>query len=125
MKKISRSYQKVENAKVEENLKEKYQDGLAQEDMGLSSLRKQLKQTGNERGDNHRWFELVVKEKKTLRDESDLEIQNLKLSLSEANAKVEVEHRLKEEAIRVSYITPQVWREKCHKAELAISSAGH
>ncbi|KAI5386470.1 hypothetical protein KIW84_072847 [Lathyrus oleraceus] len=29
--------------KIEENLKEKYQEGLAQADMGLSSLRKQLK----------------------------------------------------------------------------------
>lgn len=46
--------------------------------------------------------------KKALRDESDLEIQNLELSLREANAKVEVERHLKEEAIRVSYITPQV-----------------
>ncbi|KAI5430615.1 hypothetical protein KIW84_034995 [Lathyrus oleraceus] len=60
-----------------------------------------------ERGDNHRWFELAVKEKKVLRDESDLEIQKLKLFLCEANAKVEVELCLKEEAIRVSYITPQ------------------
>lgn len=60
-----------------------------------------------------------------MRDESDLEIQKLKLSLHEANAKVEVEHRLKEEAIGVSYITPQVWREKCHKVEIAISSSEH
>lgn len=57
-----------------------------------------------------------------MRDEYDLEIQNLKLFLREANAKVEVERHLKEEAIKVSYITPQVWIEKCHKAELAISS---
>lgn len=40
-------------AKLEENLKEKYQDVLAQADMGLSSLRKQLKQAEKERGDNH------------------------------------------------------------------------
>lgn len=58
-----------------------------------------------------------------MRDESNLEIQKLKLSLREANTKVEVECRLKEETIRVSYITPQVWREKCHKAELPTLSA--
>ncbi|KAI5441800.1 hypothetical protein KIW84_011024 [Lathyrus oleraceus] len=62
----------------------------------LSSYQK----TENERGDNHCCFELVVKEKNVLRDESDLEIQKLKLSLREDNAKVEVERRLKEEAIR-------------------------
>lgn len=78
-----------------------------------------------ERGDNHCWFELDIKEKKALKDESNLEIQNLKLSLHEANAKVVEERRLKEEAIRVSYITPQVWREKCHKAELATLSTEH
>ncbi|KAI5430900.1 hypothetical protein KIW84_035150 [Lathyrus oleraceus] len=59
--------------------------------MGLSSLRKPLKQTEKKQGDNHRWFELVAKEKKALRDESDLEIQNLELSLHEANAKTEKE----------------------------------
>ncbi|KAI5420291.1 hypothetical protein KIW84_044176 [Lathyrus oleraceus] len=64
--------------------------------------------TEKEGGDNHCWFELVTREKKALRDEFDLEIQNLELSLCEANAKVEVERHLKEEAIRVSYITPQV-----------------
>ncbi|KAI5441768.1 hypothetical protein KIW84_011001 [Lathyrus oleraceus] len=68
-----------------------------------------------ERGDNHHWFELAVKEKKALRDESDRELHDLKLSLREASAKIEVERRLKEEAIRVSYVTPQIWREKCHK----------
>ncbi|KAI5411504.1 hypothetical protein KIW84_056546 [Lathyrus oleraceus] len=86
-------------AKIEENLKEKYQDDLAQANMGLTSLRKQLKQTEKECGDNHPWFDLVVKEKKALRYESDLEIQKLKLSLCNANAKVEVESRLKEEAV--------------------------
>ncbi|KAI5418204.1 hypothetical protein KIW84_042730 [Lathyrus oleraceus] len=30
-------------AKIEEDLKEKYQDGLSQDDLGLTSLRKQLK----------------------------------------------------------------------------------
>ncbi|KAI5430408.1 hypothetical protein KIW84_034840 [Lathyrus oleraceus] len=35
-------------AKLEEDLKEKYQEGLTQADMGLSSLRKQLKQTEKE-----------------------------------------------------------------------------
>ncbi|KAI5436872.1 hypothetical protein KIW84_023118 [Lathyrus oleraceus] len=84
-----------------------------------------LKQVEKERGDNHYWFELVVKEKKALRDKSDLEIHDLKLSLREANAKIEAEHRLKEEAIRVSYVTPQIWREKCPKVELSTLSAEH
>ncbi|KAI5430338.1 hypothetical protein KIW84_034790 [Lathyrus oleraceus] len=35
--------------KLKEDLKEKYQDGLAQADMGMSSLRKQLKQAEKER----------------------------------------------------------------------------
>ncbi|KAI5403096.1 hypothetical protein KIW84_050620 [Lathyrus oleraceus] len=82
-----------------------------------------LKQTEKERGDNHRWFELAIKEKKALRDESDLEIQDLKLSLREANAKVEVECRLKEEAIRVSYITPQL-KEKAHMNSLLDTYVG-
>ncbi|KAI5434238.1 hypothetical protein KIW84_021199 [Lathyrus oleraceus] len=82
-------------------------------------------QTEKERGDNHRLFELVVEEKNALRDESNLEIQKLNISLRDANAKVEVEHRLKEEATRVSYITPQVWRENCHKAELSTLSVKH
>ncbi|XP_050896290.1 uncharacterized protein LOC127103035 [Lathyrus oleraceus] len=115
----------IKKDKIEENLKDKYQDGLAQANIGLTSLKKQLKQTKKEPGDNHRWFELDVKEKKVLRDESYLEIHKLKLSLREANAKVEVERRLKEEAIRVSYITPQVWKEKFHKDELATLSAEH
>lgn len=84
-----------------------------------------MKLAGKERGDNHHWFELDVKEKKALRDESDLEIHDFKLSLHEDNAKIDVEHRLKEEEIRVSYVTPQIWREKCHKVEIAISSAEH
>ncbi|KAI5429914.1 hypothetical protein KIW84_034481 [Lathyrus oleraceus] len=49
----------------------------------------ELKQTEKESGDNHRWFELAVKEKKALRDESDLEIQKLKLSLCNTNTKFE------------------------------------
>lgn len=93
--------------------------------MGLSSLWKQLKLVEKERGDNHHWFELAVKEKKVLRDKSELEIHDLKTSLREANAKIEVERRLKEEAIRVSYVTPQISREKCHKVELATLSAEH
>ncbi|KAI5445603.1 hypothetical protein KIW84_013721 [Lathyrus oleraceus] len=92
--------------KLEEDLKEKCQEGLAQADMGLSFLRKQLKQTEKERGDNNHWFELAVKEKTTLRDASDLEIHDLKLSLRKANAKIEVERHLKVEAIMVSYVTP-------------------
>ncbi|KAI5396392.1 hypothetical protein KIW84_062557 [Lathyrus oleraceus] len=84
-----------------------------------------VKETEKVRGNNHRWFELDVKEKKALRDESDLEIQKLNLSLHDINGKVEVEHRLKKETIRVSYITPLVWREKCHKVELATLSVEH
>lgn len=67
-------------AKIEEDLKEKYQERLDQAHIGLSSLRKQLKQTEKERGDNHHWFELAVKEKKALRDVTDMEIQDLKLA---------------------------------------------
>ncbi|KAI5396525.1 hypothetical protein KIW84_062661 [Lathyrus oleraceus] len=99
-------------AKLKEDLKEKYQDGLDQADIGLSSLRKQLKHAEKEQGDNHHWFELVVKEKKALRDKSDLDYHDLKLSLREANAKIEVERHLKEEAIRVSYVTPQISMEE-------------
>ncbi|KAI5436646.1 hypothetical protein KIW84_022960 [Lathyrus oleraceus] len=78
-----------------------------------------------ERGNNNHWFELAVKEKKALRDKSDLKIHDVKLSLRKASAKIEVEHRFKEEAIRVFYVTPQIWREKCHKVELATLSAEH
>ncbi|KAI5391068.1 hypothetical protein KIW84_076073 [Lathyrus oleraceus] len=112
-------------AKIEEDLIKKYQEGLAQADMGLSSLCKQLKQMEKEQGDNHHWFELAVKEKKALRDETDLEIQDLKLALREAKTKIEVERRLKEEAIRISYVTPQIWKEKCHQVEIAITTVEH
>lgn len=91
----------------------------------MTSLCKQLKQTEKEHGDNHDWFELDVKEKKALIDQYDLEIQKLKISLRNANAKIEIERHLKEEAVRTSYVTPQVWRDKCYKAKLVTLSVEH
>ncbi|KAI5402886.1 hypothetical protein KIW84_050472 [Lathyrus oleraceus] len=58
-----------------------------------------LKQTEKERGDNHHCFELAVKEKKSLRDESNIKIKKLKLSLRNANAKTERKRHLKKEAM--------------------------
>lgn len=36
-----------------------------------------------------------------------------------------MECRLKEEAIRVSYVTTQIWKEKCHQIEIAIATSEH
>lgn len=75
-------------AKIEEDLKEKYQDGLAQVDLGLTSLCKQLEQIDKERGEAHHWIELSLKKKKILRDKTDVEIKKLKLSIHNANSKL-------------------------------------
>lgn len=95
-------------AQIKEDLKEKYQDCLIGADLGLTSLHKQLRQTEKECGEAHHWFELALKEKKALRDESEIEIQKLKLSLKNANTKVDQEHRLKEKVVRTSYVTLQI-----------------
>lgn len=76
-------------AKIEEDLKEKYHNGLSQADLGLTSLCKQLKQIKKEREEAHCWFELAIKEKKIIRDETDVEIKKLKLSLHNSNTKVD------------------------------------
>lgn len=96
-------------AKIEEDLKEKYQDGLSQVYLGLTSLFKQLKQTEKEPGEAHHWFELDFKEKKISRNESDVEIEELKMSLHNANTRDDQERRLKEEVMRTSYVTPKIW----------------
>lgn len=55
-------WSKVEKkAKIEEDLKEKYKDGLVGADVGLISLRKQLRQTERERGEAYYRFELATK----------------------------------------------------------------
>lgn len=112
-------------AKIEEDLKEKYHDGLDEADLGLTSLCKQLRQTEIERGETHHWFELSLKEKNTLRDETNVEIKQLELSLFNANTRANQERHLKEEVVRTSYVTPQIWNDKCQKAENATKCAQH
>lgn len=112
-------------AKVEEELREKYQDGLSWADLGLTSLCKQLRQTEKERGEAHHWFELALKQKGTLRRKFEVKIKKLKLSFKDANTKVDQELCLREEVVRTSYVTPQVWTNKCHEAKIVTEYAQH
>lgn len=61
-----------------------------------------------------------------MREECEVKIKKLKLSLKNVNTRIEQEcRRLREETVRISYVNPQVWNDKHQEAEIATKCAQH
>lgn len=53
--------------KIEEELKDKFQECLVGVDYGIGSLQDMLKQAEKEIGEAYHWFDLVIEQKKEIR----------------------------------------------------------
>ena len=99
--------------------------GMEQADHCLETIKEQLRQVEKECQKNRRWWLRATEEKKEVREILEAKIQDLTISLHNAETQAEHERRLKERALEASRVTPTTWAEKCQEAKDAREVAQH
>ncbi|KAI5441083.1 hypothetical protein KIW84_010516 [Lathyrus oleraceus] len=106
-----------EKVNKEEHKRKKVKVGMEQADHCLETIKEQLRQVEKECQKNRRWWLRATEEKKEVREILEAKIQDLTISLHNAETQAEHERRLKERALEASRVTPTTWAEKCQEAK--------